>query len=224
MYRLVTKTSEKWKRKSGEMDKLNTSCLFETEDIYGFPEVETSENFRAEDLEGFHLAKNTSKYNKRNAVHFFLDDYKFEQIWTRPKDFVRLFSEEYAGIISPTFSIWSNQPFALNLFNMYRSRWIARYYQEWGIPVLIDVRWSDEDSYSYCFNAIKKNSPVIVNTVGTFYLDNRKMFVKGFEEMLRKIEPRKLYVYGEHMPVQFDKYFDEVIYYESFWKKRRKEM
>ena len=60
-----------------------------------------------------------------------------------------------------------------------------------------------------------------MNTVGTKYLDNRKMFVDGFEEMLRRIEPSKLYVYGEVMPVKFDSYFDEVVYFESFWKKQR---
>lgn len=52
-------------------------------------------------------------------------------------------------------------------------------------------------------------------------LANRKMFVKGFEEMLRQIEPSKLYVYGEYMPLDFSKYFDDVFYYESFWKKQR---
>ena len=47
------------------------------------------------------------------------------------------------------------------------------------------------------------------------------MFVNGFEEMLRVLEPNKLYVYGEYIPLNFDKYFDDVIYYESFWKKQR---
>ena len=221
MYSLVTKTQETWKsNKSGELDKLNTSMLFETDNKFGFPVVRSNEDFKCSDLIGFHLSKKLLESDKDKAVHFFIDDYKFEQVWTRPRDFIHSFLH-YGNIISPTFSVWSNQPYALNVFNMYRSRWCTRFYQEFGINVLVDARWSDEASYEYCFSGIEKHSPIIVNTVGTKYLDNRKMFVDGFEEMLRVVEPSKLYVYGEYMPLHFDKYFDEVTYFESFWKKQR---
>ena len=221
MYSLVTKTQDSWKsQKSGELDKLNISCLFETDNKYGFPEVKTSENFEVEDLIPFNLCKNRHKEDLNKGVHFFLDDYKFEQIWTRPRDYIKLF-QDYGNIVSPTFSIWSNQPYALNIFNMYRSRWCTRFFQEFGINVLVDVRWSDEKSYDFAFSGIEKNTPVIVNTVGTKYLDNRKMFRDGFYEMLKVLEPNKLYVYGEYLPVDFNKYFDDVIYFESFWKKQR---
>lgn len=220
-YSLLTKTQNSWvSNKSGELNKLNTDYLFETDNKFGFPEVATSEEFFANDLIGFHLSKNPKEMSPSKAVHFFLDDYKFEQIWTRPTDFITLF-QSYGGIVSPTFSIWDNQPYALSLFNMYRSRWCTRFFQEHGVNVLVDVRWSDDRSYEYAFSGIQKHSPVIVNTVGTRYLENRKMFVTGFYEMLRTIEPSKLYVYGEYMPVDFDKYFDKVIYFESFWKKQR---
>lgn len=223
-YSLLTKTQDTWKsRKSGELDKLNTSCLFETDNPYGFPVVETSAGFKCGDLVGFHLCKNRKPEDNGKAVHFFLDDYKFEQIWTRPYDYIQLF-QHYGNIVSPTFSIWSNQPYALNLFNMYRSRWCTRFYQEQGINVLVDVRWSDERSYDFAFSGIRRQTPVIVNTVGTRYLENRRMFTKGFEEMLRVLEPSMLYVYGEYMPVQFDRYFDQVVYFESFWKKQRTKM
>lgn len=113
------------------MDKLNQSALFETENEYGFPEVSSSKNFRCKDLIPFHQCKKMLAGDKDKAVSFFLDDYKFEQVWTRPRDFIRTF-QYYGNIISPTFSIWSNQPYALNLFNMYRSRWCTRFYQEFG--------------------------------------------------------------------------------------------
>lgn len=220
-YTLLTKSQSSWKSNiSGELNKLNQNFLFETGNPYGFPEVKSSPNFSAEDLIPFNLCKKPHKEDLKKAVHFFLDDYKFEQIWTRPRDYIQLF-QTYGNIISPTFSVWDNQPYALNLFNMYRSRWCVRFFQEFDVNVLVDVRWADESSYSYCFSGIEKNTPVIINTVGTRYLENRAMFIAGFEEMLRTIEPSKLYVYGEFMPVQFEKYFDSVVYFESFWKKQR---
>jgi gene 1 protein len=224
LYSLITKSQNNWKsRVSGEMDKLNQSALFETENEYGFPEVSSSKNFRCKDLIPFHQCKKMLAGDKDKAVSFFLDDYKFEQVWTRPRDFIRTF-QYYGNIISPTFSIWSNQPYALNLFNMYRSRWCTKFYQEFGINVLVDCRWSDESTYDLAFSGIEKGSPVIVNTVGTRYLENRKMFVDGFEEMMKRIEPKDLYIYGEYIPVDLGKYtndFDSVILFESFWKKQR---
>lgn len=220
MYSLVTRTSEKWVNKSGDTNRLNTDYLFETDNEYGFPVVASSKNFQAEDLIPFHLAKGQKKSDIKKAVHFFIDDYKFEQIWSRPHMYISML-QNYGNMISPTFSVWSNQPYPLNLFNMYRSRWVTRIFQEVGVNVLVDVRWADEDTYDFCFSGIKKNTPVIVNTVGTKLLANRKLFVDGFYAMMKAIEPSDLFVYGEYMPLDFEKYFQSVTYFESFWKKQR---
>lgn len=92
LYSLITKSQNNWKsRVSGEMDKLNQSALFETENEYGFPEVSSSKNFRCKDLIPFHQCKKMLAGDKDKAVSFFLDDYKFEQVWTRPRDFIRTF-------------------------------------------------------------------------------------------------------------------------------------
>lgn len=224
-YSLKLKSSDNWvsSKFSGEMKKLNTDYLFETDNIYGFPKV-SSDDFIPKDLTAFNVFHSKGHtINKEEAVHFFIDDYKFEQVWSNPRKHLGILSK-CSGIISPTFSIWENQPFALNLFNLYRSRWYTRFAQDNGIKVIVDVRWADESSFDYCFSGINRYSPVIVNTVGTRQLENRKLFILGFEEMLRVIEPCKLFVYGEYMPVEFEKYFDEVHYYESFWAKQRKKM
>ena len=220
MYSVVYKTSEKWKNKSGEINKLNTDYLFETDNEYGFPVVSSSPGFVASDLLPFHLAKGQYKDDLDKAVHFFIDDYKFEQIWSTPFKYIPMF-RNYGNIISPDFSVWSVQPYALNLFNMYRSRWCTRFYQEMGVNVLVDVRWADKSTWDFCFSGIEKHTPVIINTVGTKLLMNRQMFVDGFFAMLKRIEPSDLYVYGEYMPIDFEGYFDTVTYFDSFWKKQR---
>ena len=220
MYSIVTKSQEKWGDKiSGDLNKLNTFCLFETEDKYGFPEVKSNE-FTPVDLIPFHMCKNKKSSEQHKTVSFFLDDYKFEQVWSNPQKYTDIL-KFYEGMISPTFSVWSNQPHALNVFNMYRSRWCTKYYQEQGVNVLVDVRWADKSTYDLCFSGIKKNSPIIINTVGTKMIENRKLFREGFETMLEVVQPSKLYVYGEYMPVKFEDYFNDITYFESFWKKQR---
>lgn len=220
-YKLLVKSQENWGSKvSGDLNKLNTFCLFETDNEYGFPEVKSSANLTPADLLMFHMSKKKLASDRDKTISFFIDDYKFEPLWSCPQKYIELL-RFYEGMISPTFSIWDNQPYALNLFNMYRSRWCTRFFQENGVKVLVDVRWAGEDSYDYCFSGIEKGSAVVLNTVGTYNLENRALFVKGFEPMLRAIEPEKLYVYGEYLPLEFQNYVDKVVVLDSFWKKRR---
>ena len=111
MYAFITKTSEKWNGKSGETNKLNTDWLFETNNEYGFPEVASSPNFSADDLLPFHMCKSRWRVDEHLAPHFFLDDYKFEQLWTKPQHYIKMF-QAYGNMVSPDFSVWSVQPYA----------------------------------------------------------------------------------------------------------------
>ena len=62
MYSLILKTSDSWNAsKSSEINKLNTDCLFESSNKFGFPVVKSSEGFSAEDLVPFNLCKSKKK-------------------------------------------------------------------------------------------------------------------------------------------------------------------
>ena len=220
-YKLVTKSSNTWNNSSGELRKLNQDNLYYTDNEYGFPVVKSSEDMHIQELIPFHMCKKKLVRDKDKTVHFFLDDYKFEVLWSNPKKCLEIL-KYYGQCISPTYSIWEMQPYALNLYNMYRSRWVTRYLQENDVKVLVDVRWAGKDTYDYCFSGIEHNSPVIVNTVGTKLKANRQMFIDGFEEMVARLEPSELYVYGEYMPLNFEDYIDKVTYFPSFWAEKRK--
>ena len=222
-YKLVTKSSNTWNNSSGELRKLNQDNLYYTDNEYGFPIVKSSEGMNIQELIPFHMCKKKLVRDKDKTVHFFLDDYKFEVLWSNPTKCLEIL-KYYGQCISPTYSIWEMQPYALNLYNMYRSRWVTRYLQENDIKVLVDVRWADKSSYDYCFSGIERHSPVIVNTVGTKLKANRQMFIDGFEEMIVRLEPSELYVYGEYMPMNFEDYVDKVTYFPSYWAEKRKNM
>ena len=222
-YKLVTKSSNTWNNSSGELRKLNQDNLYYTDNEYGFPIVKSSEGMNIQELIPFHMCKKKLVRDKDKTVHFFLDDYKFEVLWSNPTKCLEIL-KYYGQCISPTYSIWEMQPYALNLYNMYRSRWVTRYLQENDVKVLVDVRWADKSSYDYCFSGIERHSPVIVNTVGTKLKANRQMFIDGFEEMIVRLEPSELYVYGEYMPVNIEDYIDKVTYFPSYWSEKRKNM
>ena len=72
-------------------------------------------------------------------VHFFEDDYLFEQLWWKPKDFLPIL-KLYRGVILPDFSLYRDMPFVMQLWNIYRSRAIGVWLQKNGVKVIPNVR------------------------------------------------------------------------------------
>jgi hypothetical protein len=72
---------------------------------------------------------------------FYTQDWRFEYVYEYPSDFSNLLLEEdWSAVISPDFSTYLDYPFPLNLWNIYRSRWCARYWQELGIRVIPSIQ------------------------------------------------------------------------------------
>lgn len=76
---------------------------------------------------------------KKEAVggfHFYVDDYRFDALWRDPGKLVRtrpLWATEI------NYSLFDNTPAAVAVWHTYRKRWLARYWQEAGIPVFVDL-------------------------------------------------------------------------------------
>ena len=57
------------------------------------------------------------------------------------------------------------------------------------------VTWADERTYDICFNCIEKGSIVAISTVGI--IRNKELFLKGFNEMIKRIKPSLILVRGK---------------------------
>lgn len=75
--------------------------------------------------------------------HCYVDDYKFEGLWKRPD---QLLKTKCKAIVEPNFSTCPQSPIGLTLWNTYRKRWLARYWQSKGIRVWVDLNVSEEVS------------------------------------------------------------------------------
>ena len=74
-----------------------------------------------------------------------------------------------------------------------------------GIQVIPNVRWTDERSYEFCFLGLPQNGVVAVSTLGLLKnKTSRKYFKKGLEELLKRINPRIIIVYGKMPEDVFD--------------------
>ncbi len=143
-------------------------------------------------LIGYDKISQNSDFSK--IVHFYLDDYKFEDIYSKPdKKLVLL--KKFKAVLTPDFSMYLEMPVPLQLYAAFKSRWVGAYLQSQGVKVIPTVRWADLTSFNYCFDGIEKGSIVAVSTVGT--KKEKAHFMLGYNEMYSRIKPSTVICYGK---------------------------
>ena len=137
--------------------------------------------------------------NKRKYVHFYMHDKSFSQVLCFTSRYVDLL-RQFDGVITPDPSLLINQSKCLQETNTYMNRAVGFYLQKNGIPVIPNVRWSDERSYEFCFLGIPKESIVAISTHGCIRSKQEKILFKaGLSKMLEILEPKDVIVHG-YMP------------------------
>ena len=175
------------------------------------------------------VGKKKMELPSRTALHFYVYDYIFDGeygVWNaliRGTEFSRGFNlgklEGFDYIIVPDYSLYLDMPIEWQIWNVYRSRVVAHALQELGYRVIINVRWTDEASYEFCFEGIETGSVVSVGSYGcSKELADRKLFESGLEEMIRRIKPECIIIYGkvtESIRYILDKYHQEYVSFDS---------
>ncbi len=72
----------------------------------------------------------------RGTVHFYADDYRWLSLWDDPNPLV-LSGAPMA--VEPNFSTDPDMARAGVLFDVYRKRWLSRYWQDFDIQILVDL-------------------------------------------------------------------------------------
>lgn len=142
-------------------------------------------------------AKYNDKRNKHRTIHFFVHDYRFENTYSNPKMSVEKLRQYYC-LLSPDFSVYIDMPYILQLYSVYKNRWVGAYWQKKGIRVIPTISWSDERSFEFCFEGLEKGGIVAVSTHGNY--KTKEKFLAGYKKMLEKIEPSAIICYGKPFP------------------------
>lgn len=156
------------------------------------------------------MKKKDTGYFVDAFICFYIDDYKFDgvrsSIWLFPWLALRVL-KHFRGIITPDFSTYQDFPYPIKLFNTYRMRAFGYWAGKQGLEVINNVRWGTSETYHYCFDGIVKNSVVAIGTVGggPWKLDDRDRFEDGLDEMVRRLSPNIIIVYGSANYPSFDK-------------------
>ena len=173
----------------------------------------------------FNQTKGDAGTHKNRIVHFFLYDYEFEKVWKNPEPYLSLL-KSYRGVLTPDFSMYIEMPPALQLYNTFRNRWCGAYLAQKGLPVIPTVNWGEEDFFEFCFEGIPKGSVVAVSTYMISEHENRSdqkdFFLKGYREMLRRIEPEVILCYHQPFP-EMEGNIITVSYESSSWQSLRED-
>lgn len=154
----------------------------------------------AKQIHRMHIAKKEYNYHEDAFVNWYIDDYKFDGprgIWHKYNDAYRILCH-FSGVITPDFSTYQDFPESIKIYSTYRMRAFGYWLGNKGISVINNVRWGTDESYDYCFEGIPFNSIVSIGTVGggPRKLKDRERFETGLYEMVKRLNPHTILVYG----------------------------
>lgn len=132
-----------------------------------------------------------------NGVHFFIDDYRFERIWNRPEAYIDML-RKYDCVLTPDFSLYVDMPLPMQIWNVYRSRALGRYWQDNGLKVIPTLSWSTPDSYWFSFDGIPKCSVYATTAIGAIKNKHaNELWRIGMDEAIKQLSPEKIIIFGD---------------------------
>lgn len=163
------------------------------------------------DLIPFNYMLSTDRFDA--GIHFYKDDYQFERLWNNPEKYIERMTQ-FDCVFTPDFSLYTEMPLPMQIWNIYRSKMIGQILQDAGANVIPTLQWCRPDSYEWAFDGLPKKSVVTVSTIGVKrYEEASRLWFEGMEAAMRALEPRAVIVYGGDIGFEFKG--TKVVYFDS---------
>lgn len=131
------------------------------------------------------------------GVHFFIHDYQFTRLWAQPDTYIERL-RKFKYVLSPEFSIYTNMPPAMQIYNHYRKHWLGAYLQLKGVNVIPTITWGLPQSFNFVFDGEPSGTVVAVSGVGcTGNGDEMDLFMMGYEAMKERLNPSVILFNGK---------------------------
>lgn len=132
-------------------------------------------------------------------IHFFSNDYEFDGahgIWLDTTKHLSSLGQ-YRGVLSPDFSLYSDDRTIPLMWNTYRNRLVQCHLERLGFDVITSVSWGNQSTYAYCFSGIPQNTVIAVSTLGVMRSKEKiATFEEGYHEMCKRLTPELVVLYG----------------------------
>ena len=111
-------------------------ALFPSDNDWGIPTLNADLQATTVDLPVSLWGAMSRTARMRGTWLFYCDDYRFEALWKDPSPIV---NSQCANAVEPNFTIGPQTPKAVALWQIYRKRWLARWWQSYGVRVFVDM-------------------------------------------------------------------------------------
>lgn len=133
--------------------------------------------------------------NPFTIPHFFIDDSFYEKVWNYPTKYIKMFSD-CRFIVMPDFSIYYDMPIPIQLYNSYRSKWLASYYSHF-CTVLPNISLGGDPAlfplFAKGFRAGSDMAFSFIGTLGSRY--EADIAYKQYEYVQENLRPARLFVW-----------------------------
>lgn len=170
------------------------SMVYETTGAFGLPVIKQTGEMPLNLMPFSKIFNVRKELLEVTHVHFFEHDYIFERVWNFPERYVEILKTA-RGVIGCDFSCYMDAPRAINIWNVFRNRMMDLFMQKRGIKVIPSIVWGKPDTFEFCFDGIPEGSMVAVSSHGVLR-DGKDLFIQGFEELVRRINPGTIIFYG----------------------------
>jgi len=159
------------------------------------------------------------KHLDRAIMCYYTFDFYFERwFWEPAKYTTRMLNSGIKYAISPNFSTWATDPMHDSLHALYRSRWMARYFQEAGLKVIPDVEWPSSDDprhqkflEDYVLPSLPKKLPMIAmqanvvtgNVTKETMARDKKRLAAQYRLIVDTLQPEAIVYYGRSNWIEF---------------------
>lgn len=192
--------------------KIEEFDAYRAEGFYQLP-ILKKENYIPKDIILFNEAMSYRGDRSKVGVHFYLDDYQFERLWSKPYFYIDIL-RQFDCAFSPDFSLYTDMPKALMIYNVYRSHLLGQLMRDMGIKVIPTLQWADKASWDFCFDGIEPGGVVSVSTLGVRKnAESLEIWKDGMKEAMKRLQPSSILWYG----AKIDDYIPpcDVVYFKN---------
>ncbi len=174
-----------------------------TAGYYQFPTLKAC-HYVPESLIGFDTRTTYTNPPEGMGVHFFIDDYKFEGMWSNMHRNIETL-KRFSCVVMPDFSTYWDMPMAMKIWNLYRMRLVSQVMQDEGINVLPVIRGLGDKTLDWCFEGIEPGGVIVYSSIGLGKNNNtfKDICRRELAGAIERLKPECIVLYGKDIGFDF---------------------
>ena len=113
-------------------------ALFSTDNDLGIPLLDANLQAQAviAPVQPWGMGAGARSKTNPGMWHFYTEDYRFNALWVDPSPVI---NSGCVAVVEPNYSAFIEMPRVVALWSIYRKRWLARWWQSFGVRVFVDL-------------------------------------------------------------------------------------